>query len=189
MVDGFSGSSFTRRNAIIEELPERPGRAALAWRDLADGAHKSWMWTALALQDIKLRYRGSVLGPWWLSITTSVMAMTISLVYAHLFSMSAAIYRARVVAHDAPEARKGEQPGNLLQVDGGPPVALPGQGQDGVRADRDVAADHGREVYAQERQLRIRHRVDEVLDDFVLRIRQPKNTRRGTARCGSPVAL
>src|SRR6202011_4927514 len=61
MVDGLSGSSFTRRNDIIEELPERPGRAALAWRDLADGARKSWMWTALALQDIKLRYRGSVL--------------------------------------------------------------------------------------------------------------------------------
>jgi ABC-type polysaccharide/polyol phosphate export permease len=92
MVDGFSGSSFTRRNAIIEELPERPSRAALAWRDLADGARKSWMWTALALQDIKLRYRGSLLGPWWLSITTSVMAVTISLVYAHIFSMSAATY-------------------------------------------------------------------------------------------------
>src|SRR6202011_4194572 len=92
MVYGFSGSSFTRRNAIIEELPERASRAALAWRDLTDGARKSWMWTALALQDIKLRYRGSVLGPWCLSITTTVMAVTISLVYAHIFSMSAATY-------------------------------------------------------------------------------------------------
>jgi ABC-type polysaccharide/polyol phosphate export permease len=50
------------------------------------------MWTALALQDIKLRYRGSLLGPWWLTITTSVMAITISLVYAHIFSMSAGTY-------------------------------------------------------------------------------------------------
>ena len=87
MVDGVSGAAF-----ITEELPQRPGRAALAWRDLADGARKSWMWTALALQDIKLRYRGSVLGPWWLSITTTVMAMTISLVYAHIFSRSAGTY-------------------------------------------------------------------------------------------------
>ena len=87
MVDGVSESAF-----IAEDLPERPGRAALAWRDLADGARKSWMWTALALQDIKLRYRGSLLGPWWLSITTSVMALTISLVYAHLFSMSVGTY-------------------------------------------------------------------------------------------------
>jgi ABC-2 type transport system permease protein len=55
-------------------------------------ARKSWMWTALALQDIKLRYRGSLLGPWWLSITTSMMAVTISLVYAHIFSRSAGTY-------------------------------------------------------------------------------------------------
>ena len=33
------------------------------------------MWTVLALQDIKLRYRGSVLGPWWLTITTLGMAV------------------------------------------------------------------------------------------------------------------
>jgi ABC-2 type transport system permease protein/lipopolysaccharide transport system permease protein len=87
MVCSVSGSAF-----ITEELPERPGRTALAWRDLADGARKSWMWTALAFQDIKLRYRGSLLGPWWLTITTSVMAMAISLFYAQIFSTSAGTY-------------------------------------------------------------------------------------------------
>ena len=34
----------------------------LAVRDLLNGLRKSWFWFALASQDIKLRYRGSVLG-------------------------------------------------------------------------------------------------------------------------------
>ena len=40
-----------------------------------DGAAKSWIWTALAFQDIKLRYRGSVLGPFWLTPSTVIMLM------------------------------------------------------------------------------------------------------------------
>ena len=62
------------------EWPPLPTRAAVAWRDLADGFGKSWMWVALALQDIKLRYRGSVLGPLWLTISTLVMVVAIGVI-------------------------------------------------------------------------------------------------------------
>jgi homopolymeric O-antigen transport system permease protein len=63
----------------------RPSRAALAWRDLVQGFTRSWMWTALAFQDIKLRYRGSVLGPFWMTISTFVMVIAMGFIYAHLF--------------------------------------------------------------------------------------------------------
>jgi ABC-type polysaccharide/polyol phosphate export permease len=62
-----------------------PSAAALAWRDLVHGFRRYWMWTALAVQDIKLRYRGSVLGPFWLTISTLVMVIAMGFIYAHLF--------------------------------------------------------------------------------------------------------
>jgi hypothetical protein len=73
-------------------VPHSQSRSILAWRDLWDGACKSWMWTALALQDIKLRYRGSVLGPWWLTVTTLLMAVAMGLVYTQIFGVNEEIY-------------------------------------------------------------------------------------------------
>ncbi len=74
------------------QWPPLPNRAALARRDLADGFGKSWMWSALALQDIKLRYRGSVLGPFWLTISTLVMVVAIGVIYGRLFHVDVATY-------------------------------------------------------------------------------------------------
>lgn len=76
----------------VQSLPTPPSRALLAWRDLTDGGAKSWMWTALALQDIRLRYRGSVLGPFWLTISTVVMVAAMGMVYSTLFHMELATY-------------------------------------------------------------------------------------------------
>ena len=80
------------RAATVQSLPAAPSRIAIAWRDLADGAAKSWMWTALAFQDIRLRYRGSVLGPFWLTISTLVMASAMGLIYSRLFDMNIRTY-------------------------------------------------------------------------------------------------
>src|SRR5437899_6029139 len=69
----------------ILELPEPPSRAALALTDLAQGVGKSWLWTTLAQQDVKLRYRGSILGPFGQTLTTAVMIGGMGLIYAKLF--------------------------------------------------------------------------------------------------------
>jgi ABC-2 type transport system permease protein/lipopolysaccharide transport system permease protein len=69
----------------IAELPEPPSRAALAATDLVEGIRKSWLWTTLAQQDVKLRYRGSILGPFWQTLTTAVMIGGMGLIYAELF--------------------------------------------------------------------------------------------------------
>jgi ABC-type polysaccharide/polyol phosphate export permease len=64
----------------------------LAWRDIVDGFGKSWMWTTLALQDMKLRYRGSVLGPFWLTISTLITVAGMSLIYSHLLNVKTRTY-------------------------------------------------------------------------------------------------
>jgi ABC-type polysaccharide/polyol phosphate export permease len=45
------------------EVAVQPSRTTAALHDLISGTSKSWMWTAMAQQDIRLRYRGSILGP------------------------------------------------------------------------------------------------------------------------------
>jgi ABC-2 type transport system permease protein/lipopolysaccharide transport system permease protein len=67
--------------------PPRTRRAALAWRDLADGLARVWMWSGLAWQDVKLRYRGSVLGPFWMTISTLAMMAGMAVIYAQLFGV------------------------------------------------------------------------------------------------------
>lgn len=60
-------------------------RFQLAGTDLKDGV-RLWrlIWT-LAFSDIKLRYRGSALGPFWLTISTSVQIGAMAFLYADLF--------------------------------------------------------------------------------------------------------
>ena len=50
------------------------------------------MWSALAVQDIKLRYRGSMLGPFWLTISTLVMVVAMGVIYAQLFHQEPSTY-------------------------------------------------------------------------------------------------
>jgi ABC-type polysaccharide/polyol phosphate export permease len=65
--------------------PDRPARIAAAVADLRDGLRRSWLWMALAHQDMRLRYRGSLLGPFWQTVTTIVMIGAMGLIYARLF--------------------------------------------------------------------------------------------------------
>ena len=62
-------------------------RQRLAVQDLRD-ALRSWRLAAtLAWLDIRLRYRGSVLGPLWLTLSTAVMIMALGFLYSVLFKM------------------------------------------------------------------------------------------------------
>jgi ABC-type polysaccharide/polyol phosphate export permease len=79
----FAGSETEDDDAF--EWAPLPGRSVLAWRDLIEGLKRHWMWTSLAFQDMKIRYRGSLLGPFWVTISTFVMVVAMGLIYAHLF--------------------------------------------------------------------------------------------------------
>ncbi|HEX4185254.1 MAG TPA: ABC transporter permease [Stellaceae bacterium] len=50
------------------------------------------MWSALAYQDIKLRYRGSLLGPFWITLTNLVLLVAMGEIYATLFKVETSTY-------------------------------------------------------------------------------------------------
>ena len=58
-----------------------------AWDDLKRGFDQRELWLALGWQDIKQRYRRSVLGPVWITIATGVMATALGLLYSLLFNI------------------------------------------------------------------------------------------------------
>jgi ABC-type polysaccharide/polyol phosphate export permease len=70
-----------------EDWPAPVTRWAAARADLVEGLSKSWMWSAMAMQDIRMRYRGSLLGPFWLTISMVIMVAAMGLIYARLFNM------------------------------------------------------------------------------------------------------
>jgi ABC-type polysaccharide/polyol phosphate export permease len=80
------------RPAAEVDLPQPPSSVTAAWVDLVQGTARSWMWSSMAMQDIKLRYRGSVLGPFWLTISMVVMIVAIGLIYARLFNVEVGRY-------------------------------------------------------------------------------------------------
>lgn len=67
-------------------------RYARARDDLLEGLRRAWFWSALALQDIRLRYRGSILGPLWLTLSTGVMVAALGILYSRLFHTDVAVY-------------------------------------------------------------------------------------------------
>ncbi|HEY0418207.1 MAG TPA: ABC transporter permease [Acetobacteraceae bacterium] len=69
-------------------------RTALALRDLREAAGLWRLCWTLAWLDIRLRYRGSVLGPFWLTLSTAVMVGALGFVYSTLFGMNLADYMA-----------------------------------------------------------------------------------------------
>src|SRR5581483_3807610 len=76
----------------VTDWPPVPSRMRLAWRDLRSGFVRYWMWWAMALQDIKLRYRGSMLGPFWLTLSMLVLAVGRGTIYSHLFHVDVHTY-------------------------------------------------------------------------------------------------
>jgi ABC-2 type transport system permease protein len=57
----------------------------LAFDDLARGWRQQELWGHLGWQDIKQRYRRSVLGPLWITISMAVTAIALGVLYAGLF--------------------------------------------------------------------------------------------------------
>ncbi len=56
-----------------------------AFADLAGGWRQRQLWAHLGWQDIRQRYRRSLLGPIWISITMAVTAIALGILYAGLF--------------------------------------------------------------------------------------------------------
>ncbi len=62
-------------------------RQRLAVQDARDGVGLWRLGMTLGWFDIRLRYRGSVLGPFWLTLSTGVMIGALGVLYSQLFKM------------------------------------------------------------------------------------------------------
>jgi ABC-2 type transport system permease protein len=55
--------------------------------DIRDGLRDRELWSHLGWQDIKQRYRRSVLGPFWITISQGVLALGLGILYSLLFKL------------------------------------------------------------------------------------------------------
>ncbi|WP_031467568.1 ABC transporter permease [Sciscionella sediminilitoris] len=74
-----------RATAFAESSPRSLTRALA---DLRDGFAARELWSHLGWQDIKQRYRRSVLGPFWITISQAVIALGLGLLYGVLFGQN-----------------------------------------------------------------------------------------------------
>ena len=70
----------------------RPGNFALALKDLKDGVSSLHVWPMLGWQEIRQRYRRSVIGPFWLTISTGAMIGGMGPLYGRLFGQDISSY-------------------------------------------------------------------------------------------------
>ena len=74
------------------ELSDTPSSSLRAWRDFTGGFKSFSIWGVLGWQDIKQRYRRSVLGPFWLTISTAIMVAALGFLYAGIFNQNVSEY-------------------------------------------------------------------------------------------------
>lgn len=79
--------AFPKRNSLL-----------LAAADFKETLIKWRIWCLLASQDIKLRYRRSVLGPFWLTLSMAITVYSMGFLYGHLFRMELKDYYPFLVA-------------------------------------------------------------------------------------------
>jgi ABC-type polysaccharide/polyol phosphate export permease len=76
--------------ATTPSTEPQPSTAAvdLALSDIADGLRHWRLWILLGWQDIRQRYRRSVLGPFWLTLSMGILVGTLGVLYGVLFGLA-----------------------------------------------------------------------------------------------------
>jgi len=65
-----------------------PSQLALAISDIREGLAMWQLWGTLGWHDIRQRYRRSVLGPFWITLSMGIMVAGLSVLWATLFQLS-----------------------------------------------------------------------------------------------------
>ena len=83
--DGFDNSQQGAPTPV-------PSQTALALFDLIQGVRTHHLWHLLGWQDIRQRYRRSVLGPLWLTLSMGALVSALGILYGMLFKVEVAIF-------------------------------------------------------------------------------------------------
>lgn len=60
--------------------------------DIISSVRAKDMWLYLGWQDIRMKYRRSVLGPWWFTISTGILVLTLGILWSQVFKQSVGHY-------------------------------------------------------------------------------------------------
>ena len=78
---------------FLKSAPEAaPSQGMLALHDLVQGARSRHLWGMLGWQDVRRRYRRSVLGPFWLTISMGVLVAALGTLYGMLLRVELVDY-------------------------------------------------------------------------------------------------
>jgi ABC-type polysaccharide/polyol phosphate export permease len=78
--------------ATPKRAPPQPSEPALAARDFAVGLRRTELWGTLGWHDVRQRYRRSIIGPFWITISMGMMIGGLGFVYAALFRQNVSDY-------------------------------------------------------------------------------------------------
>jgi ABC-type polysaccharide/polyol phosphate export permease len=67
-------------------------KVSLAVKDFTEGLKSYKVWLMFGWLDIKLRYRRSLLGPFWITITVGVMVASLGILYSQIFNQKLSDY-------------------------------------------------------------------------------------------------
>jgi ABC-type polysaccharide/polyol phosphate export permease len=77
----------------LEQFPPTYGdRLRASLHDVAEGVLATHVWFQFGWHDVKQRYRRSVLGPFWLTISTSIMVGALGFLYARILNQDVREY-------------------------------------------------------------------------------------------------
>jgi len=66
--------------------------ADIAATEIFDGFRAWRVWTILGWDDIRQRYRRSILGPFWITLSMGIFILLLGVIYSHLFHMDLSTY-------------------------------------------------------------------------------------------------
>ena len=91
---GPSGTVRQRRRVVMTfvDAAAQSKTMTRARGDLVDGYRRRELWLHLGWQDIKQRYRRSVLGPFWITIATGTTAVAMGGLYSKLFHLELSVH-------------------------------------------------------------------------------------------------
>jgi len=82
--DTVGEGPLTNAQDSFRVRPRMSNGIGAGWRDLVGSVARWQLWGYLGLQDIKLRYRRSILGPFWITLSMGLTIAAVSILYARI---------------------------------------------------------------------------------------------------------